>query len=226
MSIHLRRDLDKLHREILIHAGRVENLVEEAVKALCDRRYELIADVLSEDDVVDRNEVHLEEECLKLLALHQPVAVDLRQITTILKINVDLERIADLGCNIAERADCLQAFPYFPMPDDLSGMADNAREMLRNALDAFVKSDTEKAFAVMRMEAIVDEQNRDIISEVTELIQRDQSQIEGAFHVFSAARHIEQIADLAENIAEEIIYMIDGEIIRHKFRVTPRNPHA
>ncbi len=226
MSLHLSRDLEKLHREILIHAGRVEHLLNRAVQALCDRRQELVSEVLQEDDVVDRNEVHIEEECLKLLALHQPVAGDLRRITTILKINVDLERIADLGCNIAERADSLYPFPFFPMPDELTGMAESARQMLRFALDAFVKSDTKRAFEVMKMELSVDEQNRTIIAELVGLIQEDPSLAEAAFLVFSAARHIEQIADLAENIAEEVIYMIDGEIIRHKFSVPSKNPNA
>ncbi len=226
MSLHLRRDLDKLHRDVLVHAGRVEKILNDAVKALCDQRHELIDAILSEDDVVDRNEVQLEEECLKLLALHQPVAGDLRRITTILKINVDLERIADLGCNIAERADCLQGFPYFPMPDELPSMAENTRRMLRSSLDAFVKSDTSIAFAVMNTEALVDEQNRNIIREMTELIRQDTSLVEAALHVFSAARHIEQVADLAENIAEEVIYMIDGEIIRHKFSTPAKKPHA
>jgi phosphate transport system protein len=226
MSLHLSRDLEKLHREILIHAGRVENLLSRAVQALCERRHELVREILLEDDVVDRNEVHLEEECLKLLALHQPVAGDLRRITTILKINVDLERIADLGCNIAERAESLYSFPFFPMPDELPGMAENARQMLQFALDAFVKSDTKRAFEVMKMELTVDEQNRRIITELIELIQDDPSLAEAAFLVFSAARHIEQIADLAENIAEEVIYMIDGEIIRHKFCVPSKNHNA
>jgi phosphate transport system protein len=226
MSLHLIRDLDKLHREILNHAGRVEQLLNKAVQALCDRRHELVNEVLLEDDVVDRNEVHIEEECLKLLALHQPVASDLRRIATILKINVDLERIADLACNIAERADSLYPFPFFPMPDEFTSMAENACQMLRIALDAFVKSDTKRAFEVMNMEMKVDEQNRHIIEELVGVIQEDPSLAEPTFLVFSAARHIEQIADLAENIAEEIIYMIDGEIIRHKFSVSSKNPNA
>jgi phosphate transport system protein len=226
MSLHLQRDLDKLHRDMLSHAGRVEKLFDDAVRALCDRRYELISKILFEDDVVDRDEVLLEEECLKLLALHQPVAGDLRRITTILKINSDLERIADLGCNIAERADSLQGFPYFPMPDELPGMIENARLMLRSSLDAFVKSDTVKAFSVMKMEAQVDAQNRSIIVEMVELIRQDSSLVEAAMHVFSAARHVEQIADLAENIAEEVVYMIDGEIVRHKFSLAAKKPHA
>jgi len=222
MSLHLRRDLENLNRQVLVHAGRVEQLVDEAVEALCDRRYDLVQQILSEDDVVDRDEVRLEEDCLKALALHQPVASDLRRITTILKINVDLEGIADLGCNIAERAACLQAFPYFPTPDELATMAENACLMLRLGLDAFVKSDTAQALSVIRMESRVDDQNRDIIRELSTLITRDTNLVEPALHVFSAAQNIEQISDLAENIAEEIIYMIDGEIVRHKFSASQK----
>ena len=216
MSLHLQRDLESLHHEILTQAGRVEQMIYDSVSALCKRRYELISSVLAQDDVVDRKEVQIEEECLKLLALHQPVARDLRHITTILKLNADLERIADLACNIAERAEYLQGFPYFPTPDELSSMAENATEMLRMALDSFVNSDTKAAEMVIQLEARVDQQNRDVIKELEELLRQDSTQVEPALHVFSAARNIEQVADHAENVAEEVIYMIDGEIIRHK----------
>ncbi len=216
MSLHLQRDLESLHHEILTQAGRVEQMIYDSVSALCKRRYELVSSVLAQDDVVDRKEVQIEEECLKLLALHQPVARDLRHITTILKLNVDLERIADLACNIAERAEYLQGFPYFPTPDELSSMAENATEMLRMALDSFVNSDTKAAEKVIQLEARVDQQNRDVIKELENLLRLDSTQVEPALHVFSAARNIEQVADHAENVAEEVIYMIDGEIIRHK----------
>ncbi len=216
MSLHLQRDLESLHHEVLTQAGRVEQMIYDSVSALCQRRYELISSVLAQDDVVDRKEVQIEEECLKLLALHQPVARDLRHITTILKLNSDLERIADLACNIAERAEYLQGFPYFPTPDELSSMAENATEMLRMALDSFVNSDTKAAEKVIQLEARVDQQNRDVIKELEDLLRLDSTQVEPALHVFSAARNIEQVADHAENVAEEVIYMIDGEIIRHK----------
>ncbi len=216
MSLHLQRDLESLHHEVLTQAGRVEQMIYDSVSALCQRRYELVSSVLAQDDVVDRKEVQIEEECLKLLALHQPVARDLRHITTILKLNADLERIADLACNIAERAEYLQGFPYFPTPDELSSMAENATEMLRMALDSFVNSDTKAAEKVIQLEARVDQQNRDVIKELEDLLRLDSTQVEPALHVFSAARNIEQVADHAENVAEEVIYMIDGEIIRHK----------
>lgn len=216
MSLHLQRDIESLHHEVLTQAGRVEQMIYDSVSALCKRRYELVSSVLAQDDVVDRKEVQIEEECLKLLALHQPVARDLRHITTMLKLNADLERIADLACNIAERAEYLQNFPYFPTPDELSSMAENATEMLRMALDSFVNSDTKAAEKVIQLEARVDQQNRDVIKELEDLLRLDSTLVEPALHVFSAARNIEQVADHAENVAEEVIYMIDGEIIRHK----------
>jgi phosphate transport system protein len=216
MSLHLQRDLENLHHEILSQAGIVEQMIYDSVSALCDRRYDLVARVVSQDVLVNAKEVQLEEECLKLLALHQPVAGDLRRITTVLKINADLERIADLGCNIAERAECLQSYPYFPSPDELPSMAQNATEMVRMSLDAFVNSDTKTAVEVIRHDVRVDEQNREIIQELKSLMKEAANNIEPALHLFSAARHIERIADHAENIAEEVIYMINGEIVRHK----------
>jgi phosphate transport system protein len=226
MSLHLQRDLENLNREILVQAGRVEQMFQRSMQSIFDHRYELAEGVCFDDDIIDRHEVRLEEECLKLLALHQPVAGDLRRIATILKLNTDLERIADLVCNIAERARSLQSFPYFPMSDELPEMSKLAAEMLRFAMDAFVTSDTKKAFEVMEAEQQVDDLNRSIIAEITDLIRSDTSLVDAALHVFSLSRHIEQIADLAENIAEEVVYMIDGEIIRHKFTSLRKDFHA
>ena len=188
MSLHLQRDIESLHHEVLTQAGRVEQMIYDSVSALCKRRYELVSSVLAQDDVVDRKEVQIEEECLKLLALHQPVARDLRHITTMLKLNADLERIADLACNIAERAEYLQGFPYFPTPDELSSMAENATEMLRMALDSFVNSDTKAAEKVIQLEARVDQQNRDVIKELEDLLRLDSTQVEPEFNEKSQLR--------------------------------------
>ncbi|MDZ4851999.1 MAG: phosphate signaling complex protein PhoU [Pirellulaceae bacterium] len=226
MSLHLHRDLENLNQELMSQAGRVEQMIYDSVNVLCERRYDLVARILAEDDVVDQKEVRLEEECLKLLALHQPVASDLRRITTILKLNSDLERIADLACNIAERAECLREFPYFPMPDELVSMASNATEMLRTALDAFVNSNTKMAIAVVKLEARVDEQNREIIKAIEALLCQDPNHVQPALHVFSATRQIEQVADHAANVAEEVIYMIDGEIVRHKHIQLVKSSHG
>ncbi len=216
MSLHFQRELETLHHEILSQAAVVEKVIGEAVSALCDRRYDLVPRVLLQDERINQMEVKLEEECLKLLALHQPVARDLRRITTVLKVNADLERMGDLGCNIAERAECMESFPFFPLPDELPSMARNATEMVRKALDAFVNSDPKMAVEVIMLDSQVDDQNRQIIQELKELMRESPDNVDPALHLFSAARHIERIADHAENIAEEVLYMIDGEIVRHK----------
>ena len=216
MSKHLQTDLDHIHREILSLAGIVEKMIGDAVRALCERRYELVSEVIETDETVDAAEVRLEEECLKILALHQPVASDLRRVAALIKINSDLERIADLACHVAERAQSMQEFPYFPAPDVLPEMSSNAMEMVRAALDSFVNMDTKTAAKVIEMDDRVDELNVEAIQNLQQLMRENSSYIEPAMHCFSAVRHIERIADHAENIAEDVVYLIEGDIIRHK----------
>lgn len=215
MSKHLQRDMDDIRRRLLGLFGCVEQMIDKAVRALCERRDELAVEVLETDDFVDQQEVLIEEECLKILALHQPVAGNLRVVATVVKINTDLERIADLACNIAERAQTLKQFPYFPIPDQLPVMATETTEMLRHALDAFVNMDTKLAEQVILMDDQVDQKNRDVIVELRQLMKDDPEYVEPALHCFSGARHIERIGDLAENIAEDVIYIIEGKIVRH-----------
>src|SRR6476659_305943 len=132
MSKHLQRDLDALNTELLNISSMVEEMIDKATQALADRRFDLADEVVKSDEFVDQHEVHVEEECLKMLALHQPVAVDLRRITTILKVNNDLERIADLAVNIAERAKKLSEYPAFPIPQELDPMEAVATQMVRS----------------------------------------------------------------------------------------------
>lgn len=162
----------------------------------------------------------IEEDCLKILALHQPVAVDLRETATVLKINNDLERIADLAVNIAERTIGLSHYPNFHIPAALEPMTKVTVSMLRDAIDAFIDFDTEKARAVCKRDDIVDGYNREIINEIYGLMQTDPSLIKPALHFFSSARHIERIADHTTNIAEDVIYLTEGEIIRHRHKET------
>jgi len=176
----------------------------------------LAEEVLESDEEVNESEVEIEEECLKILALHQPVAGDLRQIATVMKINVALERIADLACNVAERSQCLQTFPYFPIPDGLDEMVGLAKKMVQMTLNSFVKSDSSLALQVIQTDPIVDKLNKSIIAELQTLMQQDSTMVEPALHCFSVARHIERIGDQAENIAEDVIYLVDGDIIRHR----------
>lgn len=215
MSKHLERELDQLRHELLSLFGIVEQMIAKAFQALRDRRTDLAREVIKTDEIVDSREVKIEEECLKLLALHQPVASDLRWLTMVIKINSDLERMADLACNIAERAEALNLHPLFPIPDDLQAMVREASTMVRQALDAFVDTDVALARTVIKSDDTVDQLNRKVIVELQDHMKQNPSEVEPALHCFSAARHLERIADLAENLAEDVIFMVEGQIVRH-----------
>ena len=216
MTKHFERDMQTIERQLMSLFAFVEKMIDDAVRSLCHPEIDLVAEVIDSDKRVDETEVAIEEECLKILALHQPVAVDLRRIATVLKINSDLERIADLACNIAERAHNLHQHAFFPIPDQLPVMVRQSTKMVRMALDSFVNLDVSLAADVIQLDKEVDENNRDVIQELQQLMQSDTSLVIPALHCFSAARHVERIADHAENIAEDVIYMVDGRIIRHK----------
>jgi phosphate transport system protein len=197
-------------------SSMVERMIEKAILALHERSDSLAQEVIDSDNVVDQREVQLEDECLKLLALHQPVAVDLRRIAAVLKINNDLERIADLAVNVAERVRSLITFPQFPVPDDVRLMASLATRMVRNALDAFVELDSKAARRVMRSDAELDSLNVAVIEQLIATMQKDPAMVPPGLHCFSAARHIERIGDHATNIAEDVVYLVEGEIVRHQ----------
>ena len=216
MSKHLERDIHALHQRLMSLFGIVEKMIDKAVLALCEKHVELAKEVIATDALVNATEVEIEEDCLKILALHQPFAGDLRRITTVMKINVELERMADLSCNIAERAECMHQHPFFPMPDQLPSMVNEAKKMIRVALDSFVESDANLARHVITLDAEVDRYNLEIISELKSLMRQDPALVEPALHCFSASRHIDRVADLAENIAEDVIYLVDGDIVRHQ----------
>ncbi|MEM9410854.1 MAG: phosphate signaling complex protein PhoU [Planctomycetota bacterium] len=216
MSIYFQRDVQKIHRRMMSVFGIVEKMIDDAATALVERRVDLAEEVLAQDKIINATEVEIEEECLKMLALHQPVAGDLRRLTTVLKINGELERMADLACNICERAISLHQHPLFPIPDQLPIMVQEATLMVRMALDSFVDSDVDLAKNVIECDASVDQHNGEIIEKLTTLMCDDSSIVEPALHCFSASRHVERIADLAENIAEDVIYLVDGAIVRHK----------
>lgn len=214
--MHLKQDLDEARVSLLKLSGMVEDMIALAVKSLMLRQGILASDVVRRDSDVDRAEVRIEEDCLKMLALHQPVAADLRRVTTMMKVNNDLERMADLACNIAQRADSLCPHPEFPIPDGINQMATMVTRMVRASLDAFVSNDSAMARSVIVMDDPLDAMNVQVIGVLAESIQKDPSQVEAALHAFSASRHLEQIGDLAVSIAEDVIYMVDGVIIRHR----------
>ena len=216
MTKHLNRDMEAIHREILSLSSLVEEMIDKASRALCERHRDYSEEIRDTDELVDKREVHIEEECLKILALHQPVAVDLRRIATVLKVNNDLERVADLAVNIAERAACLSDYPAFPIPGTLEGMVHQATRMFRESLDSFVRLDAELARQICVQDDEVDRDNRIIIDNLLEQMQEHPEDVPPALHCFSAVRHIERIADHATNIAEDVIYLVEGEIVRHQ----------
>jgi phosphate transport system protein len=216
VSKHLERDMEYLHREILAVSALVEDMLDRVSRAMRTRNPELAASVIASDEEVDQREVRIEEECLKMLALHQPAAGVLRRIATVLKANADLERIADLAVNIAERAQCLAASTDFPVPRQLDHMFDLAIEMLQSALDAFVNLDATQARRIIRLDDQVDKLNEEIIVLLQEKMQESPAAVVPGLHFFSATRHVERIADHATNIAEDVIYLVEGEIARHK----------
>jgi phosphate transport system protein len=215
MSIHLQRDLEHLQRRILSLASAVEQAVERAVRALFERDGELALSLIEGDTAIDLEENEVEEECLKILALHQPVAVDLRRVAAILKINSDLERMGDLASNIAERVYELNQGPPVPIPGGLQQMADLTNTMVGDSLDSFVKLDLKLAKRVCRLDDEVDRHNRDIIDQVIAYMRKAPDNVEPGLNLFSVSRQLERIADHATNIAEDVVYLISGEIIRH-----------
>lgn len=222
MSIHLIRDLEDLHRDLMSMCAQVETMVHNAVDALRHPDFERAREIIRRDDEIDRIDVRIEEECLKMLALHQPVAIDLRRITAVMKISAELERVADLGANIAERACGVASCPEITVPDKLLTMSEQALDMLHRSIDSYVRLDTRMARQVCGEDDVVDELNRQIIDELTAVMQRQPNLIEAAIHLFSACRQIERVADHATNIAEDVVYLVEGEIIRHRDHLPPR----
>jgi phosphate transport system protein len=215
MSQHLRVEIDSLKKKILTLGATVENSVRIAVKAIEDKDPELAAKVIKADIEIDHSEVDLEEDCLKILALHQPVAIDLRFIIAVLKINNDLERIGDLAVNIAERAQFLKGGAAIPIPYDLDGLSTKSQWMLRSSLDSLVNLDTKLAREVCAADDYVDAINREMYNLITEAIKAHPEQVDILIPYLSVSRYLERIADHATNIAEDIIYMVDGVIARH-----------
>jgi phosphate transport system protein len=216
MAKHLQRDLDQLQRDLLALAGLVEEAIHKAIRALQERDGGLAREVIAGDSQIDQEENHLEEECLKVLALHQPVATDLRRIVAAMKINTDLERMGDLAEEIAERALYLVRAPRFPISDKLQRMTDLATLMVRKSLDAFVNLNTREAQVVLRMDDEVDRYNQEIIQELVQQMNESPAKVEPGLSLFSATRHLERIADHATNIAEDVVYLVEGEIVRHR----------
>ena len=223
MSKHLTRDLEDLHRKVMGMAARVEEAIYAALKALQGRDPRLAREVIAGDQTIDVLENAIYEECLRLIALHQPVAIDLRQIAATFMVTTDLERMGDLAVDIAERAEALSAWPNVlesasddALSDKFQRMTDLSTGMVRQSLDAFVNMEPREARRVIRMDVEVDRYHAEIIRDLIVRMKASPTAVEPALSLFSAVRHLERIADHATNIAEDVVYLVDGEIVRHR----------
>ena len=216
MSLHLHRDLDKLKKEMLRLGNMVELAINNAFLALNNRDSSYVEEVLTNEEQINEMEVQIEEECLKILALHQPVAVDLRFLVVVLKVNNDLERMGDIAKNIAERAKDLMESDVIPDLDQpMQGLPDLVRTMVRSSLDSLVKLDDQLARKIIEMDDEVDQINRDMYAAAKRLIAEQPSVADSAINLLSCSRNMERIGDLATNIAEDVIFVVEGKVVRH-----------
>ncbi|MBK51938.1 MAG: phosphate transport system regulatory protein PhoU [Gammaproteobacteria bacterium] len=216
MSLHLHRDLDKLKKEMLRLGNMVELAINNAFLALNNRDSSYVEEVLTNEEQINEMEVQIEEECLKILALHQPVAVDLRFLVVVLKVNNDLERMGDIAKNIAERAKDLMESEVIPdLSQPMQGLPDLVRTMVRSSLDSLVKLDDQLARKIIEMDDQVDQINRDMYAIVKSLVAEQPAVAGSAINLLSCSRNMERIGDLATNIAEDVIFVVDGKVVRH-----------
>jgi phosphate transport system protein len=215
MTKHFHRELEKIKKNILSLGALVEERVYMAIKAIEKKDADLAAKIIKADHEIDEMEVDVEEECLKVLALHQPVAIDLRFIVAVIKINNDLERIGDEAVNIAERIQSIAKPVTISFFFDYSHMAQKAEAMLKQSLDALVNLDYDLAFKVLTMDDEVDNIQSEAYERIKQAMRENPQEIRYLLNLYLISRHLERIADHATNIAEEVIYLIEGEIVRH-----------
>ncbi len=215
MPRHLQRAIDKLMEELHGLSAWVEENVKRAIQALEERDGDLARRVKKEDEAIDKKEMEIEEECLKIFALHQPVAIDLRYLVAILKITNDLERIGDLALNIAKAVIRIVENPLIIKHRDFRSIYSKVREMVKMSIDALVKLDLKTAQDVLEADNEVDRLNRLLYNEVIEDIKKTPQYVEVLIQYIHIVRHLERIADHATNISEDVIYLISGEIARH-----------
>jgi phosphate transport system protein len=218
MPVRLQKELEKLKKRILSLGAMVEERVRMVIKALETRDADVAKNIIDSDREIDEAEVEVEEECLKILALHQPVAVDLRFITAVIKINNDLERIGDEAVNIAERVSYIAKRPPVTVPLDYRLMAEKTESMLKISLDSLVNLDVDLAYEVCLRDDEIDDMDRSNHDILRDVIRHQPERVTYLTNLLSVSRHLERIADHATNIAEEVIYMVEGEITRHRMK--------
>ncbi len=212
---HFQDDLDSLKQRLLAMGGLAEERVREVVRGLMDRDSAALEAVLAGDQPINDLHIELDDRCFKLLALHQPMAADLRIIVSVVKINTDLERVGDLAVNIAEAGKrYLRHAPVKPLID-IPRMGELAQSMLRDSLDAFVRRDIALAEAVLAQDDIVDALKTQIFRELLTYMLQDPATIEPALDLILISRHLERIGDHATNVAEDVIFILSAKDVRH-----------
>jgi phosphate transport system protein len=215
MNIHLLKEVERLKKSILELSNMVEDAVRSSVAAINNHDADLAKQIIANDLDIDHKEIEIEEECLKILALHQPLAGDLRYVIACLKVNNDLERIGDLATSIAKRAIVIADYPIGQVEVDFKPMMNLTRSMLKDTLDALIHNDEVLALKVLEKDDKVDEFNRKKLKKLEMLIIEHPDNATYYINLMNVSKHLERIADYATNISEDIVYMIRGEIIRH-----------
>ncbi len=215
MTLHFQREVEKLKKMLLNEAAMIENGLQKALVALRNRDENLAIEVKNYDDEIDTMEIEIEEEALKILALHQPVAIDLRFIVSVIKINNDLERIGDLTSNIAARTAEIIDFPHLPIPENIEKMADVVLVMVKESLDSLVNLDVHLAQKVCEDDETVDNYHKQTYELVAEKVKAEPDNIKFFLKMLGISRYLERIADHSTNIAEDVMYMVEGKISRH-----------
>ncbi len=225
MPTQKEQELDKLKEQILAMGALVEDAIRKAMKALVDRERNLAIQVIDGDAIVNNYDVEIEEECIKFLALYQPKGSNLRFVTTAIKIITDLERMGDLAVDISERAMELLDEPPLKPYIDLPRMAEAAQKMLKDSLDAFVKQDADLAVAVCAADDFVDNLNQQIFNELLLYMLKDPRNISRAVRLTYITKYLERVADHATNIAELVVFLVKGKVIRHMACEAIRKTH-
>ncbi len=209
------KELENIKKRILALGALVEERVQMAIKAIDTNDPELAEKIIKTDYEIDETEVEIEEESLKVLALHQPMAIDLRFIIAVIKINAELERIGDEAVNIAERVGVTAKREQLDFYFDYAFMGEKAQAMLKMSLDALIKLDNDLAFKVLMMDDEVDKIKKEAYDKIKKAMRENSNKIGYLINLFLISRHLERMADHATNIAEEVVYLVEGEIIRH-----------
>ncbi len=215
MTRHKEQDIEALKERVLKMGGFVEDSIRKSVKALVERERNLAIEVIDGDAIVNNFDVEIEEECIRFLAIWQPTGSNLRFVTTAIKIITDLERMGDLAVDICERAVELLDEPQLKPYIDIPRMAEAAQKMLKDSLDAFVAKDENLALSVCAADDFVDNLNQQIFNELLVYMLKDPKNISRAVRLTYITKYLERIADHATNVAEMVVYMVKGKVIRH-----------